>query len=299
MSCARNGNKVGVTAGLACGLSALGSKLGYTAGAMLATAHRLEMGLGQATAPLSNRLLQAVDRPAVLAARAAPALAVAAATVVVRAYLLTGPGRPPLVGAAATLRPPEEMARNRRLLQQAGRVVKTTGLVSAVAGSALAAGTRTGDKREVSQVRQSFIFKRRVKAEIWPSSATPWLNRLDQRGAHRFGQAVQSSQGDMIKVGAATWHRGTSVVQTAAGQRTISHLQSLKLPATHYYFDRPLSDEAAVGLISGHKDYRPHKLPGYVGRVDAAESLCPTWARAKQAMITSRLYWPEAGRAEG
>jgi hypothetical protein len=53
------------------------------------------------------------------------------------------------------------------------------------------------------------------------------------------------------------------VVQTAGGQRTITHLQSLKLPAQHYYFDRKLSDEDVAGVITGRE--KAPRMKGYVG----------------------------------
>jgi hypothetical protein len=95
----------------------------------------------------------------------------------------------------------------------------------------------------------------------------------------------------MFETDGATWHRGTSVVQTPRGERTITHLQSLNVPAAHYYFDRPITDEQAVGIASGQKGFEARTIPGYVGRLSRAESLCPAWAESKKAMITARLYY--------
>jgi len=80
------------------------------------------------------------------------------------------------------------------------------------------------------------------------------------------------------------------VIEMPAGRRTITHLQSLSLPSSHYYFDRPLADEAAVGLASGRM--KPETVPGFVGQVSQTESLCPGWARTKHALIRTALHWP-------
>ena len=48
-----------------------------------------------------------------------------------------------------------------------------------------------------------------------------------------------------------SWHRGTTVVKTGRGERTVTHLQRLSLPAVHYYFNRRLSDQEVVGIVSG------------------------------------------------
>jgi hypothetical protein len=107
-----------------------------------------------------------------------------------------------------------------------------------------------------------------------------------------LGRNVVSSEGDLVQPGKGitTWHRGTSVVKTPQGERTISHLQSLKLPGQHFYFNRRLSDEEVAGLVSERE--KAHKLPGYAGEVHPMEALLPTWGATKKAMIINRLYWP-------
>ena len=101
----------------------------------------------------------------------------------------------------------------------------------------------------------------------------------------------------MFRIGAKMWHRGTLVVKTGQGERTITHLQSLSLPNSHYYFNRPLADEQAVGLAAGQID--PATIPGYVGRVSPVEALCPIWNDTKHALIKTQLYWlSSASQAE-
>jgi len=122
---------------------------------------------------------------------------------------------------------------------------------------------------------------------------TGFLNKLDLIGSHRLGKNVVSSEGNIVRATkSGAWHRGTSVVQTAGGQRTLTHLQSLKLPAQHFYFDRKLSDGEVAGLVSGQT--KANRLSGYVGEVHSMENLVPSWGATKKAMITTRLYHPPA-----
>jgi hypothetical protein len=97
-------------------------------------------------------------------------------------------------------------------------------------------------------------------------------------------------RGLMFATGGQTWHQGTTVVKLPAGKRTITHLQSLSLPAHHYYFSRPLTREQAVGLASGR--FEPIDLPGFVGQVSPVESLCPALAQSKQLLLKAHLHWP-------
>jgi hypothetical protein len=126
---------------------------------------------------------------------------------------------------------------------------------------------------------------------MWRSSMTDRLNRADLLGSHRLkGTGVHASDGVMFETkGARTWHRGTSVVSTSKGRRTVTHLQSLTLPAEHHYFDRRIGDEQAVGIATGRLE--APKVPGYVSSISPQESLVPMWAASKRAAINSVLYW--------
>jgi hypothetical protein len=200
----------------------------------------------------------------------------------------------PVLGAAVTLRSPGEIVENIRKISGGAKWLRRIAGVSALAASVGAlAAAKQGDERELVQTRRTRVFfKRQIKAEFRQSRLTGFLNRRDL--PFGFGDRVVASDGDVIGVtGRGTWHRGTTVVKTPGGkERTITHIQSLGLPATHYYFDRPLSDREAAGIISGQRAYRPHKLPGYAGEVNRMEYLAPTWALAKHAMIKTRLYRP-------
>jgi hypothetical protein len=99
-----------------------------------------------------------------------------------------------------------------------------------------------------------------------------------------------SSDGVMFDMKGSTWHRGTSTVRTSGGEeRTITHLQSLALPGTHYLFDRPIADEQAVQVAAGQ--LRPETIPGYAGTVSRLEVLTPGWGRAKTALIYQQLHY--------
>jgi hypothetical protein len=102
-----------------------------------------------------------------------------------------------------------------------------------------------------------------------------------------------------------TWHRGTTTVQTslaqngdAGGQRTITHLQKLSLPGTHYYFDRPLSEQEVAGIVTGQKGFEARHLPGFAGQISELEALQPAWAGLKKGLIQAHLFWGQTKPAE-
>jgi hypothetical protein len=235
-----------------------------------------EQVLGR-VAPLSNAVLGKVDRPTVTVAKAAPYIAGALAMLRVRGYLVTQKGGAPVAAVAVAPRSMGEIMRNRRVLGQARRVASTVGLASALSTSAAVWATKDqGDERMLALQKND-----KALAEVTfqkSTKMTRFLNKLDLIGSHRLGKGV--------------WHRGTSVVQTTGGQRTLTHLQSLKLPAQHYYFDRKLSDGEMAGLVSGQA--KANRLPGYAGEVHPMENLVPSWGATKKAMITTRLYHPPA-----
>jgi hypothetical protein len=230
-----------------------------------------------------------VDRPAVFAAKAIPYVAGALAMLRFRGYLVTGQGSSPVAAIAVTPRSLGEMAQNRRTLGRVKQGLAIAGTASGLAGSVVATATaektrnRTLELKTKGKVVASATFQKSPRL-------SQVLNRLDLVGSHRLGQNVTSSEGDIVRVGRGTWHRGTSVIKTPQGERTITHVQSLSLPAQHYYFDRRLSDEGTAGIVSGQE--KAHRLPGYVGEVHRLENLMPSWGASKKAMITTRLYHP-------
>jgi hypothetical protein len=167
---------------------------------------------------------------------------------------------------------------------------------STLAGTGLARLSREQESGVMSGLEQRFFFPNTTKlpVRIWPSRLTPFLNWLDS-GVRR----PQHSDGVMLELKGQSWHRGTIVTNTTQGERTITHLQSLSWPSTHYYFSRRLSDNEAVGIVSGQKGFEPKTLPGYAGQISPVESLCPTWAGLKRSLIQAHLRWgrpsPQAG----
>jgi len=241
-------------------------------------------------APLSNAVLGKLDRPTVTAAKAAPYIIGALATLHFRGYLVTQRGSAPVAAVAVAPRPLGEIWRTRPMACRVRRAVGMAGAVSALSASAAVwatkekAGGRTLSLKKNGQVMAEIKFQKSAKV-------TRFLNRMDLIGSHRLGKNVISSDGDIVRASkGGNWHRGTSTVQTSKGQRTLTHLQSLKLPAHHYYFDRKLSDVEVAGLVSGRE--KANQMTGYVGEVHPMENLVPTWGATKKGLITTRLYHP-------
>lgn len=304
MSCQANSLKARLTcarAGISASAAQVSNTIGALAGGMAQTADTIVNSMGGTVAPLANPVLAAVDRPASLtantAALTATALVGVGALVKVKPYQrLVGPteGTMPglLVGAGVAFRQPEEIlentARLTRIKQGLNRVAAVTA-ASRLAGRLAADLSKTGqDERALTQTRRTFLTgERQLKVEFSGSRLTHLLN-----GGDRLLSAgsVVSSEGDVVSLGRQSWHRGTTVVKTPAGERTITHLRSLALPSSQVYFDRRLSDEEVAGLVSGQ--VKPHRLPGYVGGISPAENLAPAWAQTKRALILTRLHWP-------
>jgi len=52
-----------------------------------------------------------------------------------------------------------------------------------------------------------------------------------------------------------------------------------------------LTDQEAVGIISGQKGFAPKQLAGYVGQVSEVEALSPFWTATKRNLIRTQLLW--------
>jgi hypothetical protein len=177
----------------------------------------------------------------------------------------------------------------RRAMMAVG-LLKLGQATTQAAGTGLARLSRETKEGVTGGTEQQFFFPSSTKREVgvWQSKLTPLLNRADSGP----GQAKRSD-GVMLEVDGQTWHRGTSVLKTAQGERTLTHLQSLSLPSTHYYFNRRLSDQDAVGIITGQKGFSPKTKEGYVGQVSELESLSPAWASLKRGLIQAHVRWGE------
>ena len=302
MSCEMNANKIGRLGGVAAGISAAAGKFSQATGAMLERA-------GRATAPLSGAALDLVDRRGLLARLA-------------RDKVIRG------IAAGAALGAITRASRQARL--DSGKEARTNptssfedffgfggsgeaasiGLAAGVSvqmstgaiGTLIARATRDEAAGEVNAKKRVMSFwgtplgETRQKVKLYRSGLTGMLNRADRLGTpYVTGRGVRSGDGVVFETGGVTWHRGTSVVDTPDGKRTITHLQSLALPAAHYYFNQPLDDEQAVNVAN--RTARPETTPGYVGTVSSLEALTPGWAATKRALITSQLYWGESAGA--
>ncbi len=286
MSCNGKEKTVAGGAAIAAGVTAQGSRIGHATGALL---NQLRRGARQADvlADQAGRLTTPVTA-ALTRRQSGPALKQAAATATAAAGQLPGRSGRVLktamsggVLAAAALLPPA----------RAGlRIARVADGLTAAMGTAAAATTMTDTAGKVTrQQRRLIFFKSTRQVALWKSGLTGAINRRDVVGTLDKDN-VRASDGVMFETGGKTWHRGTTVVRMPAGERTITHLQSLNAMADHYYFDRPLSDEQAVDLARGQ--IKPETTRGYVGRVSPAESLCPALAAGKRLLFLARLHWP-------
>jgi hypothetical protein len=165
-------------------------------------------------------------------------------------------------------------------------------------GTGLARLSRRSEPEITAGLEQQFFFpdSTRRPVRVWQSRLTPLFNRIDAGMSE-----VQRSEGLMVESQGQTWHRGTTVVKTTQGERTLTHLQSLTMPSTHYYFNRRLSDNETVGIITGQKGFEPKTLDGYAGQISEVESLLPAWAQTKRGLIQAHLRWGDrpAGSTSG
>jgi hypothetical protein len=295
MSCDTTGKKVATKAGQTAGISATGSKFNHVAGtitdkALLAGYHVLTRA-----AVVSDAVLDTVDRRG-LVARLARAKTVKA---IVAGAALEEMGRRKATKGGADAEVMDQTPPGTFAAIGAGQVLPAAAAATAIhqvsthLGSLASRATRQEEVGLVTQKRPVSLAgfslgEADERVSLWRSSLTRTLNALD---APVPGQtrSFRHSDGILFKTGDTTWHRGTMIVETPKGERMLTHLQSLNLPAAHYYFDCALSDEQAVGIAAGR--IHPESLPGYVGQVSPLESLTIAWGGAKHAMIKNVVYF--------
>lgn len=290
MSCSTLNNRFSAAAGIKAGVTALQSKFSGTIGRVATTALRFS---------------ESFDGPASLDTLTGAALLLEAGALLTisrerrwqQAYRLATENadkkQSPEYGGwtlglpepNAIVEPADRLADRLRR-----RAILTLGLVRLGQAANVMAGTGLGrlSRSDDSEVERRVFFPNssRQPVSLWPSRLTPLFNRADAGAS-----LVKNSDGMMFEVGGKTWHRGTLTHQTGQGERTLTHLQSLSLPSSHYYFDRPLTDHETVGLVSGQKGFEPKQLPGYAGQVSEVDSLCPAWASFKHSLIQTHLRW--------
>jgi len=260
LSCRQNSRRALLSAA-STGINSIGGQVGYTAGMYLSQINDVSLrGLGAA------------------------------------AWVTGIAGPSPSPGRRPRLREKAAAGGGKALLKAAGlvdpvtrvatRAVKITEKVSGALGSEIADLTKTDEAGEVIQKKRKLLFfTSKEPVTLWKSSVTGLLNRRDVMVE---AKRVKSSVGVMFKIKGDTWHHGTITVRTSSGTRPMTHLQSLKIPAAHYFFERQLTNEQAVGIAAGTTDPRP--IPGYAGQVSAGESLSPAWSNVKQILIKSYLH---------
>jgi hypothetical protein len=258
------------------------------------TADAASQAVGRRVAPVSNKVLGAVNRPTTIGATLAPALVAAAGVTQARVYT-TGPtqGARPGLAVAVGMRDFKDVGRNLNRMKTVSKKVKKAqvGLGLATGLAAAAAAVRPGSQEKTLEQ----VKKRGQPAQVHFSQTrlTGLLNRGDRLVS---GRNVLSSEGRLVQTGGGNlWHRGTTVVKTKQGERTVTHLRSLALPPTSHYFDRKLSNAETAELVTGQT--KAHKMAGYVGTVAGMEQMSPAWAQTKRAMILTRAHWPGAAPA--
>ncbi len=310
MACNTQQRSVSNLAAVKCGLSSLQSKVSYASGRVVATLARpavatlgvLESFEGPKNPDMLLAGLVGVEALGWLVGwRQQPFRSAPAASAAAPAWLVSG---------VEQLREQEFRDKQQAALQEGRKLfdrsdraraeaarLRSAALLALgvlklgqVTSGAVATGLARLSRPPGSAIEQRFFFANtsQVPARLWPSRLSPLLNRLD------YGPArLETSEGLMVEVNGRSWHRGVVVVKTALGERTISHLQSLTLPAAHYYFNRRLADHETVGIIAGQKGFDPKYLDGYVGRISELEMLAPAWARLKKNLIRTQLYWDQ------
>jgi hypothetical protein len=329
LSCERSANKFSGTAGIKAGISAIQGKFNSATGRMIGS---LTRGVGR-SATTTLRVIESFDGPSLNALGAVPVALEAGALLAAmragrRAQKLPEMSVPPEVkeivqneprqlpawvarfkersqaGQSDSTRSQPQSSRSRstadRVAEQVRRrAILAVGLLKLgqaagfFAGTGLARLSRRSEPGITAGLEQQFFFpdSTRRPVRVWQSRLTPLFNRADAGIS-----GGQRSDGLMVESQGQTWHRGTTVVKTTQGERTMTHLQSLTMPSTHYYFSRRLSDNETVGLITGQKGFEPKTLDGYAGQISEVESLLPAWAQTKRGLIQAHLRWGEQGR---
>jgi hypothetical protein len=327
LSCERSANKFSRTAGIKTGISAIQGKFNSATGRMIGN---LTRGVGR-SATTALRVLESFDGPSLNSLGAVPVALEAGALLAAmragrRAQKLPEMSVPPEVKGIVPNEPQAlpawvarfkersqagqsdstrtQLQRSRVAEQVRRRAMLAVGLLKlgqatgAFAGTGLARLSRRSEPGITAGLEQQFFFPDSTKrpVRVWQSRLTPLFNRADAGLSE-----VQRSDGLMVESQGQTWHRGTTVVKTTQGERTMTHLQSLTAPSTHYYFNRRLSDNETVGLITGQKGFEPKTLEGYAGQISEVESLLPAWAQTKRGLIQAHLRWGDrpAGSTAG
>jgi hypothetical protein len=168
--------------------------------------------------------------------------------------------------------------------------ILTAAQVTKAAATGIGTGIARLSRPKDEAIRTDSYFQGKPLMRAWPSRLTPALNARDIMGQSRL--SVAFSGGQIVESGGKSWHVGTTVIKMPQDElRTITHLQSMALPSSHYYFDRPLKDREVAGIVLGQKGFEPKHVPGFVGQVSELESLHPGLAGLKKGLVRAQLFW--------
>lgn len=333
----RVSHTAGALAGISTTANKLGSVWGNSSARMAQISDKVTENVGPKIAPVSNRALQLIniaDQPSAMAIKVLPfiPLGQAIAKSVEIKSTLVGPkqgyepavfialklntaiktagasaspvvyGSPGSTAAFGIFRTTNVWSALGDLLKSERRLLKILAAAKLASNVMASLAVLTEDLEGSRSVIKQGGPIREVK--FCRTKLTKLLNKQDRL----LNGVLSRNEGELVtykKSGQVyVWHRGTTTVQMRDpktgdhAERVITHLQSIAVPASSYYFDRPLSDQEVADIVTGQSKVRPQQLDGYVGSISAIENLTPVWASTKRALILTRLHWPSSQQSK-
>jgi len=283
LSCEKNGRKFGVTAAAKNGISAVAGKAGNVAGAIRRAQGQAITSMAGKPASATLGVVNNFGMPASIDTLTPLASAAALVTSV----------RNPDRDRDEDKGPRPNIRTNVLNIVTAAQGIKA---VSVGAGTGLARLSRNGSDGPVEQ--RNYFDRPQIRMRMYSSRLSPALNASDIRG---WPVSVKRSGGKMYENRGQTWHAGTTTVETPTGEeRTMTHLQSMNWPRTHYYFNRALRDDEVAGMIGQHHGFpAPRDVKGFLGEVSEVESLAPIVSRLKRGLIQAHAFFGDGGNRKG
>lgn len=290
LSCDKNGSRVGTSVAVKNGITAVASRGGNVIGAMISqtgstgqsvkkSAKLRAAAAGDKAKKVQGQMMRTmVGKPA------------SATLSVVNNF-----GMPPSLNSLTPLAAAGALlSRNKGARSAILNVVASAQGARAVSvgiGTGVARLSRNGSAGQVEQ--RNYFDRPQIQVRMYPSRLSAALNASDIRG---WPVAVKRSAGKMYENRGQTWHAGTTTVATPSGERrTMTHLQSLNWPGTHYYFNRALRDDEVAGMIGKHQAFpEPRDIKGFLGEVTEVESLAPTTAYLKRNLIQAHAFFGDS-----
>lgn len=271
MSCSSNANRFSL-ASARCGVSKIAASSAYASATIRSGVERA-----------GSALDKAAYATATAAAPTAGKVLGAATTLD-----LKGGGKWAIYGASLVFPPARKVA---KLMTKVEMLI---GIPGRIAGNVVGDVSRKELVSSTVYTGQTMgIFLKKSSAQAWSSGLTPLLNFNDLL-TPGDRKNVTASSGVVMKINNKTWHSGTTTVKTPAGERTITHVQSLTMPPDHHYFNRPLNDREIVMVAGGQGN--PTAMSGYAGGISGTEALFgPLVTFTKEAAIKARIFGGPAG----